>query len=1185
MGIINETEQRNDPRYEATAIPDATNLPQPSGTNSQAPVEQLPSLPSQPAEGGLEGEVDESLTGEDPLNVDQEPGAIGSQEPDVSIEAYRRKPLDPSDFIPLDTDETNSVFPSITDITNKYQQQESERFNNELNKANQAFQNTALSGASYPSYYEVLFDRRRLNQLQEQQDSFLIKPQEELLDKAYDDAFRAIPLTDSPEIDLRTYDFGSDRPSLNSMRDVEDNTVGLFGSYWRNFAKAAVGFGEDDERFPGYQNPETPGTEFAPARGIRLWWDNFTENPLGTLGSMVVSPGSPFLTGAKFGDYPGGLIGALTYSFDMIQNIPMAIATDIHRMSTGEFDEGEDTSVMQALRGRDYNFSSPQDPEDNDKPFSVLNLHDEAPTTWKEVRERSWIWRFPGGIVTYPGEWLFGEELPDIFQDKKRLFQINEFIAGIGLDIAVGGGLDNLARAGVNWRRIQGIDNVRRVDDAAKRAVSSEIDPVTGMPVDPNDADNLWNATRRAAQATDEPIDEVTGLSRRVPGMITQSGEQARAGARLEDLTVDAPPSLSQLRKGEVPLRRFAFSKQDTVFDTVTDKNVVDAPDITYGFTKGDPIFRTADDLEIEQVAKTPTGIIEEATSQQIKTNVPARQAVDDAVTLPHAVEIEPPKYDFPSTRIDADGTTRLLTPLNDVPTNPLEFKYLDADDFDAVRRSNSELTELARSQSLVPPSREVPLSSTRLSHLNDLNDGLLSRYGRRLDDVIYQVPETTPEVHRALRISDDFADNVLNAPVIKSDTIKYQRALLPSELHGATGNTLRRVSALAKTANVYDNLASETAELAVKLSQEKQILNEAIQRLDDIPDVGRRTLLANPEIPRPTRALAQPLEGVSEEAAQLAKEINAKTYYHGSKANLDLTAIDPVQGAARSELGIGIHFTSDQPLAIEYAAAKTTRNLPPVPARQIDARGYVYQVKPKVSNPIDAKAPLPPTVKDQLASAINDSELPPLAKTNLKRRLGSKKESLSKFFNDIDDVVGRVFTENNLDYPEQAVLDLQRRVTQNLRSNLNVDSILYRSDIKGQTFDQLTVLGTPDSFEVPNVTPSVKDTTSLHQAIARSNVDATAAEMFPHSKYAQVNAAESKVDFITQATQRTADQYDDVAKQARVSADEMVEQQRKLRAKVKSEKAEIRARKEAQWSKQNDTQLQHWNLPEEGLC
>jgi len=31
--------------------------------------------------------------------------------------------------------------------------------------------------------------------------------------------------------------------------------------------------------------------------------------------------------------------------------------------------------------------------------------------------------------------------------------------------------------------------------------------------------------------------------------------------------------------------------------------------------------------------------------------------------------------------------------------------------------------------------------------------------------------------------------------------------------------------------------------------------------------------------------------------------------------------------------------------------------------------------------------------------------------------------------------------------------------------------------------------------------------------------------------------------------------------------------------------RAEVRARKEAQWNKQNETQLQHWNTPEDGLC
>jgi hypothetical protein len=407
--------------------------------------------------------------------------------------------------------------------------------------------------------------------------------------------------------------------------------------------------------------------------------------------------------------------------------------------------------------------------------------------------------------------------------------------------------------------------------------------------------------------------------------------------------------------------------------------------------------------------------------------------------------------------------------------------------------------------------------------------------------------------------------------------------------MQGITDKALGFVGDLASKRQIYQSLAEEHAELLAKFNQEYEIVRQAAIEVEEkLPDIGRRTLLENPpNVKKHTAPLNSYDEAFQSRNPQLAEEINSSNLFHGSKTDLDLNVINPIHGAARSELGIGIHFTNDIDLARGYAGASTTRNLPTVPSRQVQDNGKLYTVAPRVRNPIDAKAPLTQDIKDQLAQAVNETNLPSIAKTQLKRRLSSDKETYEKFIRDADDIAEKFFVAEGLEFPEKEILNLQRNITANLRDSLGIDSVYYKGKIEDREVSQLTLFGSADgnNIDVSEVTNVSQPYDAVSQAVYRNNVDAASAMLFPKSKYAKVNSAESKVSALTQSLNRTAEQADDVGRALNTATQDMMDSHYKVLETTEADRGVRQAQKEAQWRKQNETQIQHWNQPEDGIC
>ncbi|MGH2412199.1 MAG: hypothetical protein ACRDEA_00570, partial [Microcystaceae cyanobacterium] len=318
----------------------------------------------------------------------------------------------------------------------------------------------------------------------------------------------------------------------------------------------------------------------------------------------------------------------------------------------------------------------------------------------------------------------------------------------------------------------------------------------------------------------------------------------------------------------------------------------------------------------------------------------------------------------------------------------------------------------------------------------------------------------------------------------------------------------------------------------------------------------------------------------------ELAKQINETPFFHGTKSVFDIQKADPVQGAARSELGVGIHLTDNPDLAKAYADSMPGRNTPPVESRQIKNEGTILNVTPKVTNPIDATKHLTQEMKNAIKSAIDGSSFNSTVRRSLSRRLG-KNVSYSDYFSEIEDTVLKYHKSG--DFPEEELLNLQRNITQNLRDT-GYDAVFFKpknNSGKGLEGNQLMLLGNQNDNSLTNVatTASPGKNDALTQLANRYNVESAASKSFPKSKYAKTNFAESRNQLQTQMTHEYAQKADQVGQHAEDLADELMNQEKKLDAMNSDSKQIVEEQRDVKWKEQNDDTIGHFNKPEDDVC
>jgi hypothetical protein len=143
--------------------------------------------------------------------------------------------------------------------------------------------------------------------------------------------------------------------------------------------------------------------------------------------------------------------------------------------------------------------------------------------------------------------------------------------------------------------------------------------------------------------------------------------------------------------------------------------------------------------------------------------------------------------------------------------------------------------------------------------------------------------------------------------------------------------------------------------------------LDNALDAVDLLPDVGRKFTQEVFTVPP---APVKPIVGLP--TANLRMEV-----FHGSRVvGLDIPAINPIQGAARSELGVGVYMHTDPKRAEVFVQADVNPNLPPVEGRTINPTGgEVHRLDVSKLKLINADKPSPQLreLADQVSEAFED--------------------------------------------------------------------------------------------------------------------------------------------------------------------------------------------------------------------
>lgn len=1133
MALIQNYKEDNDPRQIIDRLDDP-NVSKPVQPFNAGEAEQMMNA-GVPTEGmPVDNEAPPYISSND--TEEQLPPQGNEQNP-----LTEGAPLSVEQFTPVTADQ--QIFQSVSQVDQATSDEARELQNQELFMAGESLQSGMLTGTVYPSLYETDNTRQSLNELQDRTNQLVYSSTEESianLMKNLQEPIRKRIQTPADRDNLS--------PSLDSSRTLRDSVMGTLSPLYNNMKLAF-------ENADGNALSSTiEGDVFDPFGGIIGFADRFAKDPLSAIPSILNPIGGGLLGESTFGEYGKGGLGAAMYALDFISNVPIAAGTDLlNKIQGRKRPEGQQLNVLQALQGQDYSFSNIGDDKRRLSLTNKIDVYKEA-ETWEDLRNTNWLNRIspdlmlgqavdnlltgsdeisdmPSKVVDTVVERSLGIE--DVGTKlMPRLLQARDFTLGLGLDALTGSAVDTLVKAG-------------------KKGIGKVIG-------------------KRVAKEAEEKV--VTSLSNNALEAAQESPTLALPPAR------DAADDISN-----------AFNNPDANLGEIEEFISQNLKDTNLRSTLGG----------------------EAVTSEVVDDLVQSPKQLAPSYNKISPEALNPPNIGFPSKALIEEGTKRktsvVLDIAEDFGTDTSDFKFFEPLDVNTVRRTNSELTNLAISRGDIP-ARSVPLSDTRLTMLNEAHEGMYSRYGRSLDDIQMKLPEgvtddvidvvatevlddSIEDIRKAFKAADTFVDDVVNPPKSTASIMEYQRLNLPENLTARTEEAINLTRNMLRTEQIYSDLANEATELKLKYSQETSALMDMMDVLEEVPDIGRRNLFENPKMPVEYIPNSEPPLRIVPQSSNrevLTELINEVEFYHGTKdPNLNLRIIDPVQGGSRSEAGIGIHLTPDATLGIEYASATPGKNVPPVATRKIEARGAVNQVKVNVTNPLETHLPLTEEATEVLLQTLDTmptSELSSVAKKALKGKIKQGDATYVDVLAKLEEVAERYYVADGMDFPEETVLNLQRMFTQNLRHELGVDAFWYEAP---NGVPQLTLLGKQGDNGIVDIftAPVSSKTDAITQATSRANVDGMASAMFPKSTYAKVNKMESQVGMVTQMTQRTADQVDKVDRQLSSLAENLAQQESTIRKQARAEKVQRLARKEQTWKKQNETQIQHWNKPEEGIC
>lgn len=886
--------------------------------------------------------------------------------------------------------------------------------------------------------------------------------------------------------------------------------------------------------------------EFAPLAGFRQVIKDIQEDPM-KHGWKLPLIGVLGVSGADFKEFGAGWLGATLYGLSLPQNIVAGGLTDIYNAVSGnENPESKDANVVQSLQGEDFSFTNLNSAE---RPLAVVGSKDN-PERFEDLQDRSWLWR--GGLMN-------GFGIPGTNREIPGILDITENIVSV----------------------FQSEEDKGKIPEWTPDRTVQTVEFITGLGMD-----LITDPTTYIGVGL---VDKAADLFR-----LSQKGDDALDAVRLLPGDVNVPVKALPPANTTDDIIDVVAREVDEVTDEIIDNIPPNRPQLT----------PENYDSALDDVLDNPNalvGEVEEIVGSYIE---PPQLSVIDNVIKESLPQLPAPnQLLLPGTTTVDNYVDEMIEGLNKVTPNDL--LNLPSDDVSSIvpmlRRSNSELSSIIGLDS--------PLSTRRL------------QYAAKTSDLVNYVNTNslpTPRLNvdnRTTQILNTVADILIDNPNTVDDVFTYQRRLLPSVITSRTDEGIRLTAKYLRDDQVFESISSEAGKLEALYKTQKAEVIRNVERLHNTPDITRK--LTDEKIATPLEYVRPDapdfytnhpsLSSITPDESELAKVINGQTLYHGTKTIIEegFDTIDPIVGAARSEIGTVIHTTSDEVVGSLYATANPGKNLTPnVRKSAIDATtgmpnefktrkfvedGIVYKVQPNVVRPLDVTKPIAPEYLTNINESLKQmKDLSPRIRTRIYNRAlkEGKTTSTEELFKIIDDVLLDEFSS----VPEEIVSKIQRNVTATLRDAGRYDALVKQQG----DYYQVGFTGIPNTMtatEMVNRIP-VEDfvndipTQPLQkQMYARYKADQLTASLYPDSKFARTQALDSLVDYQVQEMTLTGERALRANQMAQEIGENLVKQEEVLRKMSESEALEKAARTREVVEKQNTRKIQSYNKPETGIC
>ena len=901
---------------------------------------------------------------------------------------------------------------------------------------------------------------------------------------------------------------GHNRETLDGMGSGT-NSVNVFLNAYSTW------FGGGSER-SGYvfdtNEPEENRTarSFAPFAGLRRAFEKFKTDPGGAITGLVPMLFNPFsanslsFRGSQWGDYPGGLLGGLTYAVDLDENPLLGGMTDLIYKIQGRKTDADGLNIVQAARGRDYNFSAVRRVNADgtvENPLSVFaGEHTKEPTTIGELRNRSWLWRL---VVPFGLSDDIKIKTPD------NLVGSLEFGTGVVLDMGAslltGGLLDGGLEGIEKWKQSR---NVREVTPAFTPAHV----PPEPKPIGISTVVDSRGATAEIPAVTDLSNYKGTPIApdNQYAPKVTDSGTIVRSP--LTDIGTDVKtPQIvnpgSILNDNPVP-------------------KVADLPeDVDLAGKVGAQANRTSELVaKLDEEAEATAKVLDEVETipdvgrqvdfsiEPLPDNFRPLAKVENEAAEPQLV-IKPDATDAEKLKVYADylGVEVVERPGKDSSYNAATGT-LYVKDINSLSTNKHELVHAlqhlldqeykARGTDVYKSLREsgaaIPINITKEQALKIIKRHPTNRIWTELEaytmtletgniDEIFETVVKARNGQPTNAVQPEWLEEMVADEIIK-------RSNIPDE-------TVKRVETLM--IEKLGSPANKTTDfLKMKLARQLGLTL-------DLSDINSwNALIKKLEGMKPTK-VDYPAEPESLFKFPEHRDVHYQQapirVYHGTVVNNPAIHTEDVfNGAARSELGVGMHLTTNKPVAELYADAPAQINLPAVTTRPYKESGTVheYVVDPSILKIVNSTDALDPAIKTRMIGRM--------------QAFGINEEEVFKAVRESNDYTELFEKTTMAQYPfnEANALNIQRLLTAEIMDS-GVDGLKHG--------DGQYVIYRPNYLIHSGAEPMLDaNLSALGKKISRMNADAHALSQFPNSTLAKRNYAESRLSVFQQKAYET---------------------------------------------------------------